>query len=425
MTAAPVAAAERAHVLDALRGFSLLGILVAHAPGFSGWDYLSPAEQAAVGSSLDGGLQLLRDVFVRGKFMSLFSLLFGIGFSIQHARAAARQDGFAGRFRRRQLGLLALGVLHSAIWHGDILLTYALLGLLLIPTAAWPARRLFGVACALFALRALWTAIMLGGTAFLLPVAVALVGGEGGSGGISDQRVAGWMAGAHSSQWSEMLAGNGSFLAIKWVYFVYEGRLLSIGAFFLLGAALGKSGSYRSLHQIVSPSGRRALVGVALLGNVALAVLWPRVAIFPPTALGVVTNLVYGVAVPALAIAYAIGIASLWERGALLRTLGLFTAPGRIALTVYLSQTAVQIFVFYGVGLGYRGSFSLLEATVFAFGLFGLQVVLARLWVRHFQLGPIEWLWRCATYGRWLPLRVGEPGGAKPNARPGRASART
>ena len=427
MTPSPTATSERAHVLDALRGFALLGILIAHAPGFSGWDYLSPAERTAVASSLDGALQFLRDVFVRAKFVSLFSLLFGIGFAIQHARATARGDAFAGRFRRRQLALLALGVAHSAVWHGDILLTYALLGLLLIPASDWPARRLFRVACALFVLRALWAPIMFAGSATLLPVAEALTGGSagGGEGGLSDRRIAEWMAGAYSPQWSALIAGNAKFLAIKWVHFVYEGRLISIGAFFLLGAAIAKSGGYAALHRIVSPSARWALLAAALLGNLALALLWPCTPIFPPTPLGLATNLAYAVAVPALAVAYAIGIAWLWERGAFSRTLGLLVTPGRMALSVYLSQTAVQIAVFYGVGLGYRGSLSLLEATLFAFALFALQVLLARLWLKHFQFGPLEWLWRCATYRRWLRLRTGPSARAPRDAGLEEASART
>ncbi|MFQ5416379.1 MAG: hypothetical protein ACE5FL_04925 [Myxococcota bacterium] len=117
MIAGPVREGERAEILDVLRGFALLGIFLAHVPGFSGWDYVSAADQALLDPGSDELLQFLRDAFVRGKFYSLFSLLFGFGFAIQHASAMRQGVGFQSRFRRRQLGLLALGVAHSAGWH--------------------------------------------------------------------------------------------------------------------------------------------------------------------------------------------------------------------------------------------------------------------------------------------------------------------
>ncbi len=80
---APIAEHERAEVLDALRGFALLGILVSHVPTFSGYEFLPAAQKASLDAlGIDRGLTALCDFLIPGKFFSLFSLMFGIGFSV-------------------------------------------------------------------------------------------------------------------------------------------------------------------------------------------------------------------------------------------------------------------------------------------------------------------------------------------------------
>ena len=77
----PISEDERADVLDALRSFALLGILISHVPGFSGYEWMAPGEQASLDRfGIDTSLAAISDFFIRGKFFSLFSLLFGIGF---------------------------------------------------------------------------------------------------------------------------------------------------------------------------------------------------------------------------------------------------------------------------------------------------------------------------------------------------------
>ncbi len=75
-----------------------------------------------------------------------------------------------------------------------------------------------------------------------------------------------------------------------------------------------------------------------------------------------------------------------------------------MALTIHLTQTAIGIGVLYGIGLGWRGSFSLASCFVFAGLAFVIQTVAARVWLRHSTFGPVECLWRSVTYGRRLPL---------------------
>ncbi len=144
---------------------------------------------------------------------------------------------------------------------------------------------------------------------------------------------------------------------------------------------------------------------IGLIGNAVLTPLHAATPDFPPTGMWVVEDTLYAIAVPAMAIAYASGFAWLWSGGSrsILRRL----APaGRMALTVYVSQTLIGIALFYGVGLGLglRGQVGLVEGTLLAMAIFVAQCAIAALWLRWFRFGPLEWLWRRMTYGAPIAL---------------------
>ncbi len=402
---APRRDAERAVVLDVLRGFALLGIFLAHVPGFSGWDYLSPEDHQHIDHALDGVLQFLRDTLIRGKFYSLFSLLFGFGFALQLASAQRSGDAFVARFRRRQLGLLFVGVIHSLLWHGDILLKYALLGLVLLPSRNWSGRKTLRVAGGALIARALWALLMWLSVDGLR----AVVGAEVASieeGGDVNAVVRAAMVGYWSPHWADLLASNFGFLRLKWLNVLYGGKLISIFGFFALGAALGKWRWHERTTDLRATLTRVAIAGYALgiPGNALLAFSWHRVASFPPSGPQVGQAILMAVAIPALTLALAASVALVWDRRQPF-WLAWFAPAGRMALTTYLSQTAIGIGVFYGVGLGWRGQCSLAFCCAFAVAVFGAQAAFAHVWLKAFRFGPAEWLWRCATYGRWLPLR--------------------
>ena len=128
--ARPIPVTERIAELDALRGFALLGVALANLGTFSGYVWLGAAEKAGLSTaSIDGTLHFLTDALLDGKFYTLFSLLFGIGFAVQLQRASTRDTPFAPLFRRRLWVLMGIGLLHLLLlWFGDILTTYALCG---------------------------------------------------------------------------------------------------------------------------------------------------------------------------------------------------------------------------------------------------------------------------------------------------------
>jgi uncharacterized protein len=202
-----------------------------------------------------------------------------------------------------------------------------------------------------------------------------------------------------------MFMANLELLRLKAMQIVYDGKAISILAMFLLGAYIGKRRLYRDLAGNASLLRRVFAVGlpVGIIGNALLVPLDAMTPAYPPTPMWVALQTLSAVVVPAMTLAYASGFALLWSSpsGSFLRAL----APaGRMALTTYVSQTLVGISAFYGIGLGLHGTFGLVECVAFACAVFALQCIVSALWLSLFRFGPLEWLWRRATYGTPLPM---------------------
>lgn len=140
----PVEASERIEILDALRGFALLGIIVINMLTFSGYGWFSDAQMRALPTyHTDRIVNALLDIFINTKFITIFSILFGFGFSLQLEKAKAKNIAFRGYFARRMLLLFVIGCGHAyLLWFGDILRYYALIGLLIIPLSQWSDKRI-------------------------------------------------------------------------------------------------------------------------------------------------------------------------------------------------------------------------------------------------------------------------------------------
>lgn len=397
MTHAPVAEAERADVLDALRAFALLGIFISHVPGFSGFEFMSTAEQAALdrfgaNAALDAALQF----FIDGKFFSLFSLLFGIGFAVQIESAMRAGRNFTHHFSRRLAILFAIGVAHALVWYGDILKDYTLIGFLLLVTARWTPKSTAFAAAAVLLLRALWPLAIW----MLVAQTAPLEAGANPKGDFF--ALTQTFAGADPAA---IFVANLELLRFKALQMLYEGKAISILAMFLVGAYIGKRRLYRdlTLHEPLLRKVFAVCLPIGIIGNALLVPISAATPAYPPSPMWVFQHIVFAVAVPAMTLAYVSGFALLWTRraGMFLRAL----APaGRMALTTYVSQSLIGVFVFYGIGLSRRGAFGLAECITFALAVFVLQCAASALWFSLFRFGPLEWLWRRATYGTPLPM---------------------
>ena len=406
--AQPISLSERIYVIDVLRGLAVCGILIGNMQWNSGYGFMPPA-MAEAWPMYDKVTQYLVHVFVEGKFYSIFSLLFGFGFALQIDRATQRGDANASVFKRRLFWLLVIGVIHASIWAGDILSVYALMGFILLLFRQKSDESLLRWALSLMVVPVIYFAIILAlFLAFAPPDTASVVA----------------KAQTDMFQSAMNVVPNGGFFQIireynvgmvagRWAGLFLQMRLPKILAMFLLGFYAYRKGYFQHPldHQ---PFIRKVTVyglGLGLVCNPLFAWFAHSEADFPPSYNGLIGIVMYGIGVPALAVGIAAAVLTLWQNASWRKVLGVFTPVGRMALTNYLMQTAISLFIFYGWGLGYYGKVGPLTATLVALAIFAAQVVISTIWLKYFAYGPMEWIWRQLTYKRRLNI-------LKPQAEP-------
>ena len=124
-----------------------------------------------------------------------------------------------------------------------------------------------------------------------------------------------------------------------------------------------------------------------------------------PEPIGLVHTAAYAFSVVPLALAYASCFALLWTSERAQRILHVLAPAGRMALTNYLMQTIIALALFTGMGLGWGTRVSAITFESLAVGVFIIQVLWSHWWLKRFQFGPMEWVWRTLTYGKVMPMR--------------------
>lgn len=398
-TSLPLAPGERAHSVDALRGFALLGIFLVNLFVLSGFMFLGPDRWPSLPTrATDFAVLGTLMVFLLGKFYSLFSLLFGLGFAIYLSRG----EEALPRFRRRLAVLLAIGLGHALlVWDGDILVLYALLGFVLLPF-----RHLADAAL----LR--WALVLI-----LAPVLVDLVrvvtdGRFAPAWPLEQlgQRLDVWAGIGEDAELLERTLAPGLMAHLEWNIsgliwrfqgLVAENRPFKVLGMFVLGLWAGRAGLlFRPQDHV--PFLRRVLrigLAVGLPANLVMVLMYAQ-DIHPPAPLGLVTTTAYAVGVVPLALAIAAGFLLLWLHPVWRTRLEHLVPAGRMALTNYLLQSVAAILVFRGIGLGLGGQVGPTLYVPAALIFFAGQVWLSRWWLARNRFGPAEWIWRQATYGR-------------------------
>lgn len=401
----PVPAEARVPLLDVLRGFALYGVLLANMiPWYSGRIFLPQEEVLAHTSKVDKVTLFVESILVSGKFQTLLSLLFGLGFSIQIARAEARGGGGTRLFLRRLLIMFALGWCHVlALWCGDVIWGYALVAGFLLFFRRRSLRALL-----------LWAAFFT-----VVPRLVTMVPAVADKLEVLrlardfpafDAKVLAAMRGRDHIELARMQAAFAVAFSAPLIPSYFPWLL----GHFLIGYAAGKSGKltdapahlpfFRRLLAISAPVGLvvgTLIVTVRRLQRGGMTIpLVARMAMSVPEEISVL----------ALSCAYAAAIVLLMERPAWRRRLLVLAPVGRMPLTTYFGQSLLCTFIFYGWGLGLLGRVSATACVPLSLALFGLQVILAGQWLRRFRFGPVEWVWRSLTYGRAQPMRLDRAG---------------
>lgn len=406
----PVQQSERIPILDILRGFALLGILFVNMKIFSHplQTVLFPVDPAMLW--FDRSADWLIRFLAEGKFYAMFSMLFGLGFTLQMERIEARGGRFAPLYMRRLLILLGIGIVHAfLIWMGDILILYAVLGFLLIPFRKAKPRTLLVWIVILIALPLLF---------YIASTAVFEVG-----------RSLPQSATQIETSFDKMVAddtvdlerayrvyANGTFAEITEQRIYDYGSMgftaffvmgFNVMAMFLLGVYFGKQQFFRNLE--ANREQLRKLLGWGLIlglsGNALYATLILSLSPIEPTWPLLLPVLGQAIGAPLLMLAYVSGICLLALSPTWGKRLGVLAPVGQMALTNYLTQSIICTLIFYGYGLGQFGKMGTAMGIGLTLVIYLLQIPFSHWWMAQFKYGPAEWVWRSLTYGKPQPMK--------------------
>lgn len=393
---------QRHIILDALRGIALFGICLANFPEFSLYTFLdNQAQQAMPTAGIDTVVKYLQYIFIDGKFYTLFSLLFGIGFSIILNNAQKDNRNGIAIFYRRMSVLLLIGLFHLLfLWAGDILILYAFMGFFL-PLFRKAANRtilVYSVILLLFPV-VIDACVQLFNWNLAAP-AVSATQYFHAKAGITPQNFPVWLA--ESQSYTDVLKFNlaGSFIRLQ--EFIDGNRAFKVLGLFLLGLYIGRKGIYANLNENKTLLHKTLKYGLIIGFPTSLLYAWSAMNSHPLGLAG--HSAIYAVSVVPLSFAYISAICLLYLRNKENKIFKLFAAPGRMALTNYLMQSVFGMIIFYGIGFELGARTGLVYVELIAALVFCLQVVYSYLWLHYNRFGPLEWGWRMLTYGKWMKL---------------------
>ncbi|MDI1253916.1 DUF418 domain-containing protein [Thermomonas sp.] len=475
----PIAASDRIQALDVIRGFALLGIFMMNVEFFN-----RPLGEIDLGlptggAGIDHWAGWFVYVFVRGKFWTMFSLLFGMGFAVMLGRAEQAGRAFVGPYVRRTLALAVFGALHAIfIWAGDILFSYAMGAvvlmivfytrpkvLLLIAGTCLGVAALFAVLSKVMAGSPPWQPFAIialpllvlcvvdaslrrwplkgmrnaGLALYLVPFLMMTVGGFEQMKQPPEperDRIAQVAADTPAKQEAltkqlkeraekrqehvaavvedERVMRGGTYAeAVKLRAQDFAGHMemnlefsIIVLGMFLLGAWFIRSGVMAHPEQHLPLFRKLAWIGLPLglgLSLVSAGIVTTHVRGVNDSVFQIALGLMMLGNLPAC-LGYVGALVLLWHGRA--RALLAPLAPtGRMALTNYLSQSVIGTLFFYGYGLGHWGLGRAWQL-VFVMVVFALQIAFSHWWLARFRYGPMEWLWRWATYGKRPAMRL-------------------
>ena len=405
---APVVPQQRLQVIDILRGWAMFGVLlvdigVLWRPGKT-W---SATEQAAY---------RFFALFAEEKFWTLLIFLFGLGFALQSIRADGRGRGFIAAYARRLFVLLLIGVFQTVflLWDGPVLITYAATGFLLLALRRLPSRTLLPLAFTLMLVP--WA--YLAGVDYIharrlanpqTRVEVLRADSAGNAGWVALGEEAKKTVGKPSYARRVALQARGFYLEYtserNWMAWVSPYFL----GLFLVGLYAGRGGFLMDIPAHL-PFIRRVLFWGLAVGLVTSA---GRYFISNPfhrqpydATSYAVKKLLAVFGDPALAFAYASAIVLLAQRRVWQKLFASLAAAGRMSLTNYLLMAVALGILTPTFGFGVYKQIGLTLSSFLAVAIYAALMWLSTWWLRRFRFGPVEWLWRSATYAKWQPMRI-------------------
>lgn len=376
---------SRIDLVDALRGYALMGLFLIHMVEYYEIYWLNP-----IPHPLNDALFAV----FGGKAFAIFAFLFGVSFFILLNNQQERGVDFRGRFVWRLGLLLGMGYVHSLLYGGDILQILALCGVCLVPL--WRAPHMLVLSLSVFFLLQgpLWLSWL---WSLFSPAAAAPQVSE------LDPVLTVYAEGS----FMQLIATNAIMgNERKWVFMLESGRLWTVLGMSLLGFLLAR------LRVFADYTERRRQFATGLLLCVVAAAVFTGWQIYikahtEAASLSGIANAYFNLA----ATLGSICLFVLLYQSPAQRLLRYLAAPGRMTLSIYLGQSLICVPIFYGFGLAAWMYLGQVNSFLLGMVLWLGQIILASLWFKHYRYGPMEWLWRACTYMRRdIPfrLKVGE-----------------
>jgi uncharacterized protein len=361
-------------VVDCLRGFALFGLFIVHMVEYFELYWYLPEP---------GFVHNLIFFLFGGKAYAIFALLFGLSFFIIMDNQATRGVDFRARFSWRLTLLCILGYLHGILYSGDILQVLALSGFLLIIVYPLSDRSIL-VLVSLFLLQIpflfQWLLNVTG--LFTLP--------QGHSGIAETYAVGSFIEVLKINLWDGQ--------AGKWLWMIDSGRIWNIVGLFLLGFLLGRVRFFENYRQKLQACSFALILAVLFV----LSLYWLQPVLSTmandDNMAGLIDQIVDHYVHTGLVITGVLLFLFAFEIQALNRLMMTLAPAGRMSLTIYVGQSIFGVPLFYGFGLGLYQGFGQWSSLSLGLVLWIVQMVLANAWLSKYHYGPLEWLWRSATY---------------------------
>lgn len=392
---------DRILVIDALRGFALAGIVLVHfVEQFIGGP-VPPEESTKMLQGIpDYVVVAIIQLFFSGKFFALFSILFGLSFYIQMDNSAKKGKDYRLRFIWRLLILFVIGIFHSLFYRGDILTVYVVVGLLLPLFYHLSNRWILGIVGVLF----------LGLGRF---VVFSIMGADSFFGIMDfDPESPYTKAYFHILKNGSLLdvfrdnITNGLLMKIEFQFGVFERGYLTLG-FFLIGMWFGRIRLFERINEL-KPVIKNIMwysLGFSFVCILLVMVQFSQIAQPPDFSHW---NTMFAMHTMDLA---NIGLTGFILAGFLViytskkgYRLNMLAPYGRTALTNYVSQSLVGTFIFYGWGLGFIAELRNSYTFLIAIFVLIIQLMISTWWMKKFYYGPFEWIWRCLTWWKIMPM---------------------
>lgn len=409
---------ERIKALDVMRGIVLLGILLMNINGFGLTNAYDNPTVAGGAEGLSLYTWMTTILFFEGTMRGLFSLLFGVGMFILLKRSQDRGAGIAGPdiYFRRLLWLLFFGLVHGylLLWKGEILYDYALMGLLVYSFRNMTPKKLMLIAGFLVCVGTFWNYVdHRGNIKTMENVAIAETQKAAGLALTPEQEEATnkWKdiqnkkSPAYIKEYNEKMR-SGYFTVVKHLApinmatdttWFYKYNLWDILSMMLLGIALFKLNilsakrSYRLYGCMVAAG---YIVGLSINYYEMQTILTGNFSFLAFSK----AEITYYLGRLAICIGHIGAIMILVKAPVLMWLKKRLAAVGQMALTNYIMHSIICMIIFTGVGFGLFGKLQRYELLFVVFSIWIFQLIVSPIWLKYFEFGPLEWLWRRLSY---------------------------